>query len=170
MSPAAPLHDSRVALAPHPTNVYGWVPPDRALHLVDVENLCGCSRPSRARICRALSEYRETAGVEPDDHVIIGCHPARALDVRDAWPGSLIRVGHGPDGADLAILSAVDPDDVAHRYFRVYLGSGDGIFAPLLHDLRIHGVRVAAIARPGAASRRIRQVARVRYLDAPALH
>lgn len=146
-----------------------WVQHGRALHLIDVENLVGCSRPGAKAVNQALESYRQEAAVREGDHVMIGCHPGLGLAVHAAWPGAQIRVGHGPDGADHALLDWADPDDLARRFFRVCVGSGDGFFAELLRELRERGVEVRVVSRRRSTSRRIRKVAAPTYVPTPAL-
>ncbi len=164
--PHAPAPYSRVA---YPARVAPWVPSGRSLHLIDVENLVGRPRPGPEALRIALASYRQAAGFREGDHTRIGCHPGLALAVHDAWPGAQIRVGHGPDGADHALLDRVDPDDVARRFFRVCVGSGDWIFGDLLHALRKRGVEVCVVSRRRSTARQIRKIARTTYVSTPAL-
>jgi hypothetical protein len=52
------------------------------------------------------------------------------------WPGALIRWGRGPDGADKVLLAEADPTDVARRFDRLVIASGDHIFGALANEVR----------------------------------
>ena len=124
----------------------------RTLHLIDIENLMGGSFDDAPMIERSLQHYRLAANYTKGDQAIIGCDARLLLSVHQAWPGAFRAVGRGPDGADRAILSAVAAEDVARRFQRVVLGSGDGIFAPLVARLGRRGVRVETVSRRIALS------------------
>ena len=129
-----------------------WVPRDRALVLLDIENLAGDPFVS-ADVARAVVDRTlRSAGVRAGDHVIIGCNPRLGIAAGAACPGARLVVGRGPDGADQALLATSDADDVARRYDRVVIRSGDHAFAPLARALRRRGVPVTVISRRGAIS------------------
>ena len=73
-----------------------------------------------------------------------------------AWPGALLRIGHGIDGADLALLDDIDPVFAASHYHRVVIGSGDHAFCALVSAVRPPGTAVLVVARPDAVSRDLR--------------
>lgn len=132
-----------------------WVPEGRALHVIDIENLLGNPR-NLLLIPRVVHAYRGRVGFCTDDHAVIACNAALVVPVHEVWPGAHMLVGRGPDGADRALLGVCNPADIARRYARVVLGSGDHIFAPFAASLRAHGVPVDVISRPEALSGRLR--------------
>src|SRR6186997_242146 len=107
------------------------LPLGRTLHLLDVENLAGSPVPDRAALTAVGAAYRSAVTVRRGDHVLVGCDIRTMLDAGLAWPGARLVPGHGPDGADLALLDAADPGWVATHYTRVVVGSGDHAFTPL---------------------------------------
>jgi hypothetical protein len=122
-------------------------PAGRTLHVIDIENLVGGSGAGAAAVALVLSTYRSTVTVGADDHAIIGAGPTLAVAAGLAWPGARLVLGRGVDGADRALLAAIDADFVATHYDRVVIASGDHAFAPLVGALRSRGVAVAVIVR-----------------------
>ena len=122
-------------------------PAGRTLHVIDVENLVGGSAAGPAAVGPALAAYRSTAPVGLDDHAVIGAGPTLAVAAGLAWPGCQLRIGRGIDGADRALLDAVEPAFAASHYDRVVIGSGDHAFVPLVAALRARGVPVVVVVR-----------------------
>jgi hypothetical protein len=137
------------------------MPVGRTLHLVDIENLCGGPFATLEQLEPSVDAYRRAVAVRPGDHVVIACNRGLLLEAGLAWPGARLRVGNGPDGADLALLDAAVPDYVASRYDRVVIGSGDGIFADRAHELRSAGLVVAVVSRRESLSARLADVAQL---------
>ena len=122
-------------------------PKGRTLHLIDIENLCGGTDTGDAAVREAVDRYRRTIRVAEDDHVIVGSGPTFAVAAKLAWPSAQLVVGHGINGADLALLDAAEPSFVADHYDRVVVASGDHAFAELVIDLRGRGTAVLVITR-----------------------
>lgn len=125
----------------------------RALHLVDIENLAG--GPFNSERLESLAGYLCMAGWEPGDLTYVAanrllikrlCFEARPLPCQ--W-----LIGEGKDGADLALLHAAPVDWVADRFSRLNIGSGDHIFAELATAAAARGTQVTVISRPGSLSR-----------------
>lgn len=145
-----------------------WVPVDRALHLTDIENLMGGPTGGFHVLAETRERYAALAAIQPKDHVITACNPRLAVMAAAAWfPGRLL-TRPGRDGADRALLEATDADDIARRYYRVVIGSGDGAFASLAEQLRTRGLQVWVIARPGTLSRSLAHAANIVGLLHPA--
>jgi hypothetical protein len=140
----------------------------RALHLLDIENLVGDPCADDLSVSAAVDAYRLLADVGPEDLAVVATNGRLALASGLAWPGALLRVGRGPNGADLALLAEATPTDVALRFSRVVVGSGDGIFAETARELRRLGCEVVVVARPGSIARRLRRFADVRLLEVEA--
>ncbi len=128
---------------------------DRALVLVDAENIASVALPSELRCTADRAELRRALGVRESDHVIVASSHRAARAVWWAWPAARRIVKSGPDGADLALLRAVDVDDVCSRFTRIVIASGDGIFADLAIELTDRGAEVIVIARRGSISDRL---------------
>ena len=136
-------------------------PPKRALHLLDVENLLG-GRVTSSRVKALWELYCMTAEVEEVDLVVAACSHRSASQVLFALP-SRVRVVIGsdvPDGADVALLDAVDASRQAARFARVVVGSGDHAFAPLAQEFVAAGCPVDLVTGPGFSARRLRMVCR----------
>ncbi|SOD73510.1 hypothetical protein SAMN05892883_2803 [Jatrophihabitans sp. GAS493] len=114
----------------------------RALHLIDLENLLGDrARRDEASITDIWSRYWANVPIGRDDLLVVATGPSLAATAWFALPRTVRRlVGYGINGADHALLDALDPDHAAARFGRVVIGSGDHIFAPTLYGLRLRGV------------------------------
>lgn len=75
--------------------------------------------------------------------------------------GALVRRTRGVDGADRLLLEAAEPADVARRFARVVVGSGDHIFTELVIELDRRSVDVAVVSRPEALAGRLRVAVRL---------
>jgi hypothetical protein len=134
--------------------------PHRRIHLVDIENLAGCPRPTitHARACREA--YYERADVQPGDLVIVACNHGALLAVGLAWPGASLRLRSGCDGADLALLEVIANEAIDDRFVRIVVGSGDGCFADAVARLGGLGLDVTVISNLRGLSRRLELAAR----------
>ena len=143
------------------------LPSGRTLHLIDLENLAGGSAASSADIEIALDGYERLAPFGADDQRVVACGKRLVFPAKDRWPGALVRRARGIDGADRLLLDAADPADVAGRFDRVVVGSGDHIFTDLVLELDRQAVGVCVVSRPEALSSRLRAAAPVVWhLDA----
>jgi len=143
--------------------------PDRALVLVDAENIASMALPSELRCATDRAELRRAIGVRENDHVIVASSHLAAKAVWWAWPAARRIVKSGPDGADLALLRAVDAEDICARFTRIVIASGDGIFADLAIELTDMGTEVIVVARRGSISIRLAESAS-RTVVLPKLH
>lgn len=137
------------------------LPAGRTLHLIDLENLAGGSAATDTEIEIALDGYERLAPFGCDDHRVVACGKGLVFPAKDRWPGALVRRARGIDGADRLLLDAADPTDVALRFDRVVVGSGDHIFTELVLELDHRGVGVCVVSRPEALSARLRVAAPV---------
>ncbi|MCD7052162.1 NYN domain-containing protein [Rhodococcus sp. BH2-1] len=120
----------------------------RAVHFVDIENLCGTSdlRIYQARL--AMRDYHAAVGVAVGDHVIIGASHHNAIAAGAAWPGArLLAPRSGRDGADDVLHEAIRTEHIADRFDLVYLASGDGGFGSDLAYLASGGTTTHVVAR-----------------------
>jgi hypothetical protein len=139
-----------------------WERRRRRLHIVDIENLVGPEHAAGDRFgfAHALSDYARTIDMGDDDPVMLGCHPGLVFVANEVLGArGQIFTGRGTDGADLALLDAVDPDFVVSRFHLVGLGSGDHIFAPLVRHLAAAAVPVTVVGRGGRISRELADAA-----------
>lgn len=140
----------------------------RSVVLVDLENLVGTTLPTRREVANLRNALTRAAGIQPGDEVILATSHVTARFVWFQWPGVRRLVRSGVDGADLALLDAIREEQLADRFDRVVIASGDGIFADACAELDAAGCRVLVISRPGALSRRLAAVApELALLDDP---
>lgn len=124
-----------------------YVPAGRALHLLDIENLMGGAEAGERALEYASEAYRAIAPVGVHDHVVVAANRHLVFSAAGSWPGSRVLVGDGPDGADLALISAVsDVTEVARRYDRIVIGSGDGIFHRVATEYGALGLEVGVVS------------------------
>jgi len=146
--------------------------PKRSLVLCDVENLSEVPPPlgTQTDYEDALWMLADLVQVQPTDHVVVASHPnpRGAFAARAVFPGCLLKVGHGPDGADNMLLSQLqDPDWIAGRYERVVIGSGDGAFTPAVAALEDRGISTVVVSHKDRCSRQLSATTR-RVLHCPA--
>ena len=136
--------------------------PIRTLHVIDLENLASGVGKSAGEFLDVVDRYRSVAQIESDDLVEVAVDASAWRRVAFALPRSWrVRFGYGRDGADRALLHAVDPRVAARRFDRVVIGSGDGAFVELVEGLTAAGRRVEVVSRPASLSRRLAGAATV---------
>ena len=84
--------------------------PQRALHLIDADNLIGDPRTTDQGLVEAVFEqYRDTAGFANGDLAVVatGANGLHVLTVECAWPSARHLRRAGADGADHALLDEV---------------------------------------------------------------
>ena len=113
---------------------------NRTLHLVDIENLVGEPVAWTDKNVEAVFfEYLQEANWQPGDSLVVASNPG--LMGRLAF--NLSAIPHrslcatGPDAADNLLINAV-PTEIADRYGRIVVGSGDHAFTQLLTGLQGH--------------------------------
>lgn len=137
-----------------------WCPAGRRLHLIDADNLAGSGYPTVAEVRQVHAAYRTAVAPGPLDHTIIACSHMAGVSVGLEWPGAQLLWRSGPDGADLALLDSIERiGDVSRRFAGVVLGSGDGIFAPVVRSIRGTGLPVNVAWGRGSLSRRLEHAA-----------
>lgn len=128
--------------------------------MIDIENLAGTPSPTADDVEAAKAALR---AVVPDfDHSqrIVACSHHAAPTVSFAFPTARHLWRSGRDGADLALLDALENELVHERYDQVIICSGDGIFAEIAASLAGADVDVTAIALEGHLSARLELAAR----------
>lgn len=131
---------------------------DRAIHLIDIENLAGTGRPSAKLVADCYSAYRPL--IRDNDLVVVACNHGALLDVAGGWPTARHLIRSGENGADGALLDTLAFERVAARFRSVFIGSGDAIFADWAAWLGTQGISVTVVSRPKALSRRLRMASR----------
>jgi hypothetical protein len=132
-----------------------WEFPDRALHVVDIENLAGAPVPSLALVTETQRDYLACLNLArlalgAGDQVVMAASHRGLLDAACGWPHARYRVRSGKNGADLELLDVLEHENVAARVRHVVIGSGDGIFIRSAAALAARGVRVTVVSRHGS--------------------
>jgi len=138
----------------------------REIHLVDVENLLGTPRFSKADVSHLHGLYAHVSQLAGNAHVVVGSSSAQALIAAGlGWPGARQVWLPGTDGADRALLEVAATEQIASRFERVVIGSGDGIFAAAAASLQIAGCAITVVSRAESLSTRLRlAVGDIRFL------
>jgi hypothetical protein len=147
---------------------YRWRFPDRALHVVDIENLAGAAVPSLDLVTAVQVRYLARLGFGADDQVVLAASHLALLNAGLGWPHARYRVRSGKDGADLALIDVLEHENVAARFSHVVIGSGDGLFGDTAARLAARGVYITVVSRRGSLAQGLARAARdVIYLDGP---
>ena len=147
---------------------YRWRFPDRALHVVDIENLAGAAVPSLDLVTAVQVRYLARLGLRADDQVVLAASHLALLNAGLGWPHARYRVRSGKDGADLALIDVLEHENVAARFSHVVIGSGDGLFGDTAARLAARGVYITVVSRKASLAQGLARVARdVIYLDGP---
>ena len=147
---------------------FRWRFPERALHLVDIENLAGAAVPSLDLVTEVQVRYLACLGFGADDQVVLAASHLGLLNAGLGWPHARYRVRSGKDGADLELIDVLEHENVAARFSRVVIGSGDGLFGAAAARLASRGVYVTVVSRRDSLAQGLARVARdVVYLDGP---
>lgn len=140
--------------------------PARTLHLIDIENLAGSAVPSLAQVQQLRTQYRSRLNPGVADQVVLACNHRAFRTAGFGWLDSRHMVRSGRDGADLELLDVIHHENVASRFARVAIASGDGAFADEARRLVRLGCELIVISRRDALSARLAVAAhRVIYLD-----
>lgn len=115
----------------------------------DVENLTWGAQASRqelSELWRLLQESKPA--LNPADHVVIGASVSVSRKYRGVIEGNHVRwvVGaNAPDGADHALLAAIDMYRVVRRCTELVIISGDHAFANLARHAQHMGLKVHVV-------------------------
>jgi len=145
---------------------FRWRFPERALHVVDIENLVGASVPTLDRVSEVQGQYLACLRFGADDQVVLAASHLGLLNAGLGWPHARYEVRSGKDGADLALIDVLEHENVAARFSHVVIGSGDGLFGDAAGHLADRGVHITVVSRRGSLARDLARIARdVVYLD-----
>lgn len=133
----------------------------RTLTYVDLENACGGSAYVAHRHRRVLRAIRNLGDGRPMLTVYSTGVRARedCIDLHWVWNGCRFLLGRGINGADNALIDALENEPCAFRSDRVILVSGDHAFAPSVRKLRERGIHVTVVAPPTSLSKELCQAA-----------
>lgn len=131
----------------------------RKIVLIDLENmLFGDHKGTDDELPRDRSaEILELAQARrPGDTVIVGCNPHLVFLAHDLFPNSQIVVGKGEDGADQALVDALDIERAGDRYSELCIVSGDHLFCEVAYPARKAGLLVRVVAPHAGLSTALR--------------
>ena len=134
---------------------------DRALHLIDLENLCGAGSTTAEDAARILAAYVDAVKIGPADSIHIGVahHMATAvMPVLCVFPGRL-HVRSGRDGAETALLESIDLAHISTRFSRLIIASADRTFTEAANEARRLGMTVWQVTGRGGLSHELSRVA-----------
>ena len=137
---------------------------DRALHLIDLENLCGAGSTTTEDAARVLAAYVDAVKIGPADSIHIGVahHMATAvMPVLCVFPGRL-HVRSGRDGAETALLESIDLVHISTRFSRLIIASADRTFTEAADEARRLGMTVWQVTGRGGLSRELSRVTDLR--------
>jgi|SRR5580692_5949496 hypothetical protein len=147
---------------------FRWRFPERALHVVDIENLVGAAVPTLDLVSAVQGRYLASLAFGADDQVVLAASHLGLLNAGLGWPHARYRVRSGKDGADLELIDVLEHENVAARFTHVVIGSGDGLFGRAAASLAARGVRITVVSRWGSLAYDLAKVAGdVIYLDRP---
>src|SRR3984885_1205508 len=147
---------------------FRWRFPERALHVVDIENLVGAAVPTLDLVSAVQGRYLASLAFGADDQVVLAASHLGLLNAGLGWPHARYRVRSGKDGADLELIDVLEHENVAARFSHVVIGSGDGLFGDAAASLAARGVYITVVSRKASLAQGLARVARdVIYLDGP---
>lgn len=131
----------------------------RKIVLIDLENMLfgdheggqGEQSQDRSKEILELAQARR-----PGDNIIVGCNPQLVFLAADHFPGAQIVTGKGKDGADRALIDALDLDRAIDRYDELVIVSGDHLFCGVAHPARQAGLPVRIVAPHAGLSTALR--------------
>lgn len=121
----------------------------RRYFLIDIENP---TRGAKAT-CEEVAAFwdilkGQAPGIAPHDHVVVGAGRRVVQRYRNSITGANVRWVTGanaPDGADRALLGAIDLYRVARHYDELVIVSGDHAFADLARRAKTFGLSVQVV-------------------------
>lgn len=121
----------------------------RRYFLVDIENPTRGAKATCEEVAAFWNLLKGQApGIAPHDHVVVGASRGVAERYRASIAGANVRWVTGanaPDGADRALLGAIDLYRVARHYDELVIVSGDHAFADLACRAKTLGLSVQVV-------------------------
>ena len=138
----APRKSSVIAAAPQSSSRRRYV-------LVDIENLTQGAQASCAEVGQLWATLQNKAlGITHRDHVVVGAalgvHRKYRTAIHSAQTKWVVGTA-GPDGADRALIAAIDIARVAREFDELVIASGDHAFAELAGRALQLGMRVHVV-------------------------
>ena len=142
----------------------------RKLFVVDIENYCGKPILSENDALAAKESLVNHFHPSENDLVVVGTsHTSNYLNVGMVWKGIRQVLGKGHDGADIALLDAMQ-DYRLDTFSEVFILSGDGIFAEAVEEIALSGIIVAVVSIERCLSQRLAEAApQIQLVEQPTL-
>lgn len=121
----------------------------RTAYLLDIDNLAGSGQATQPDVLAVVKAFEQECRPGVNDQVYCAATAMAAFHLKALRPGYTVLVGRGQDGTDRRLLDLAEPNHMAKRFQRVVVGSGDGIFAPLVSALRARGLKVSVLKGRG---------------------
>ena len=99
------------------------------------------------------SNYRLATRASANDSIIVGCDKSGAFATKGAFPNSRLVCGVGRDGADNALIAAVDLRVLFEQFDVLMIGSGDNKFAFLAAQAQSAGLITVGVIGVGDLAR-----------------
>ena len=131
-------------------------PESRKIVLIDLENMLFGKHADGNRTDRSVEILELAEARRPQDMLIVGCNPNLAFLANTHFPGAQIVTGKGKDGADDALIAAIDATHAADRYSELCIVSGDHAFCEIAHAARKAGLSVRVVAPHAGLSTALR--------------
>jgi len=128
----------------------------RKIVLIDLENMLFGNHADDHRRDRSTEILELAQARRPEDMLIVGCNPHLAFLANEHFPGAKIVTGKGKDGADTALIEAIDASHAAGRYSELCIVSGDHAFGEIAHAARKVGLAVRVVAPHAGLSTALR--------------
>jgi len=128
----------------------------RKIVLIDLENMLFGAHAESNRTDRSKEILDLAQARRPNDMLIVGCNPHLVFLANEHFPGAKIVTGKGKDGADHALIEAIDASHVADRYSELCIVSGDHAFGQVAHAARKAGLPVRVVAPHAGLSTALR--------------
>lgn len=138
----------------------------RAIHLIDIENLCMESNPTEEHVAIAKAAYIQKVKPGPNDHFYVTVSSrANMAAAMFGWGNAAFGCKEGHDGADILLAELMLEGKLGERFEKVYLASGDGGLAPFASSLMKQGIDLEVVSAPSALATQYRFIgANVSYL------
>ena len=134
---------------------------------VDLENACGGS----SLVAQNQKLVKQKINMFTNQFVSQVTYSVGPLALQNSpsliwdWGFARFLPGHGLDGADLALLSAIRSDRFRANVDHLILVSGDHIFAETLEALKLAGISTTVVAQYSSLSHQLRKAAtHIHYL------
>ncbi|WP_162179003.1 NYN domain-containing protein [Bifidobacterium stellenboschense] len=126
---------------------------------MDIENLKGAGAMSDADSHLIRKTLFELFPRRPEDLVVVGSGCNQSLLASRIWTGARLVFRKGHNGADLALLDVLKNENVAQRFDRLVLASGDGIFTGIVRRLANEGMSIHQVGVTDHVSRALSEAA-----------